>query len=369
VEGDKYLLLEDPITGDILMPLIYMKAILEANYSRKLASLKHRAVNLPPENSLAQHQGLLYWQWAFESSHAIKLLIRREIGESTPQGHLRLVLLPIVYNALAGKPNFHVHPLFLALHRAIMNSNYWPLVHHLEPAALNHINEISGARMGDKLFEGPRVLETTAMKYMFMFKSQREVDANKRTRTTATPVQDITSPPMDPLAGNSQGTSQQGDETSGLDDANNDLIDRLVSQRPVAVPAAKPELEEVSVPLSTDQLKYILDNRFNEIMKEMTTLKTSILSIMCYIIGATSQEMESGCVPQFNPPKGDRHTIDSSGEQKKAHRGHSTRYSPYPVSSNSPLHPNLPINLYDRGQGPGMPSGRLPYLEYQKWEV
>lgn len=27
------------------MPLIYMKALLEANYSRKLASLKHRVVN------------------------------------------------------------------------------------------------------------------------------------------------------------------------------------------------------------------------------------------------------------------------------------------------------------------------------------
>lgn len=42
--SDRYLLLEDPETGDVLMPLIYMKALLEANYSRKLASLKHRVV-------------------------------------------------------------------------------------------------------------------------------------------------------------------------------------------------------------------------------------------------------------------------------------------------------------------------------------
>lgn len=41
----RYLFLEDPETGDVLMPLIYMKALLEANYSRKLASLKHRVVN------------------------------------------------------------------------------------------------------------------------------------------------------------------------------------------------------------------------------------------------------------------------------------------------------------------------------------
>ena len=40
----RYLLLEDPDTGDVLMPLIYMKAVLEANYSRKLASLKNRLV-------------------------------------------------------------------------------------------------------------------------------------------------------------------------------------------------------------------------------------------------------------------------------------------------------------------------------------
>jgi hypothetical protein len=40
----RFLLLEDPETGDVLMPLIYMKPILEANYSRKLAALKHRQV-------------------------------------------------------------------------------------------------------------------------------------------------------------------------------------------------------------------------------------------------------------------------------------------------------------------------------------
>ena len=43
-----YLLLEDGETGDVLLPLVYMKAVFEANYSRKLASLKHRLVPAPP---------------------------------------------------------------------------------------------------------------------------------------------------------------------------------------------------------------------------------------------------------------------------------------------------------------------------------
>lgn len=40
----RFLLLEDPDTGDVLLPLIYLKPILGANYSRKLAALKHRQV-------------------------------------------------------------------------------------------------------------------------------------------------------------------------------------------------------------------------------------------------------------------------------------------------------------------------------------
>ena len=42
--SSRYLLLEDPETGDVLMPLIYLKAIFQANYSRKLAAMKHRQV-------------------------------------------------------------------------------------------------------------------------------------------------------------------------------------------------------------------------------------------------------------------------------------------------------------------------------------
>jgi hypothetical protein len=81
-------LLEDAETGDILMPLIYMKAVFEANYSRKLSSLKNRLVILPSDQEMseARPNTYLYWQWAFESPQNVKLLVRQELGEeNTPQ--------------------------------------------------------------------------------------------------------------------------------------------------------------------------------------------------------------------------------------------------------------------------------------------
>jgi hypothetical protein len=82
----RYLLLEDTETQDILLPLIYMKSILETNYSRKLASLKHRLVLVPKDTELSSQGNPLYWQWAFESPHNVKLIVRKELGdENTPQ--------------------------------------------------------------------------------------------------------------------------------------------------------------------------------------------------------------------------------------------------------------------------------------------
>lgn len=72
----------------MLVPLIYMKAVFEANYSRKLSSLKNRLVVLPPdiELSVPRPAGYLYWQWAFEAPQNVKLLVRQELGEeNTPQ--------------------------------------------------------------------------------------------------------------------------------------------------------------------------------------------------------------------------------------------------------------------------------------------
>ena len=90
------LLLEDSETGDILMPLFYMRAIFEANYSRKLASLKHRRVTAPRGSDLAAAQPAgcaPYWQWAFESPQHVKAIVRQELGEKlmpqarTPGSH------------------------------------------------------------------------------------------------------------------------------------------------------------------------------------------------------------------------------------------------------------------------------------------
>ena len=53
----RYLLLEDADTGDVLMPLTYLRAFFDANYSRKLSSLKHRIVSADSRWEQRQHQG------------------------------------------------------------------------------------------------------------------------------------------------------------------------------------------------------------------------------------------------------------------------------------------------------------------------
>ena len=63
------------------------QAVFEANYSRKLSSLKHRVVPIPADCPLSEmHGGLMYWKWAFESPANVKIVVRRELGdENTPQ--------------------------------------------------------------------------------------------------------------------------------------------------------------------------------------------------------------------------------------------------------------------------------------------
>ena len=46
------------------------------------------------------------------------------------QGHLRLILLPIVYNAMAAKENLRTLPLFVALQKAMRASTYDKLLRH-----------------------------------------------------------------------------------------------------------------------------------------------------------------------------------------------------------------------------------------------
>ena len=58
------------------------------------------------------------------------------MGVHCVQGHLRLILLPIVYNAMAQRENLRSLPLFRALQRAMRASSYDPLLRHppAEPA-------------------------------------------------------------------------------------------------------------------------------------------------------------------------------------------------------------------------------------------
>ena len=45
------------------------------------------------------------------------------------QGHIRIVLLPIVYNIMVSKESYWKTPFFKALEKAMLNSDYAPLLH------------------------------------------------------------------------------------------------------------------------------------------------------------------------------------------------------------------------------------------------
>lgn len=181
---DRFLLLEDVETGDVHMPLIYMKAVFEANYSRKLSSLKNRLVVLPDESETdgegeggedKASQGFLYWKWAFESPHEVKVLVRKMLGEeNTPSGHLRLVLLPIVYNAMSQKSELRTSVLFKRLHGAMKRSAYYPMLKHPPPEEMQAI-EADGVLKGP-LFHGPLNTRASRDKYM---NSYREAAGNE----------------------------------------------------------------------------------------------------------------------------------------------------------------------------------------------
>lgn len=84
----RYLLLQDLDTGDVLMPLLYLKKLFVSNYSRKLSNPKHRLVHLPEDHPLLderEQDNPLHWVWAFESTSEVKAIVRQELGESAPQ--------------------------------------------------------------------------------------------------------------------------------------------------------------------------------------------------------------------------------------------------------------------------------------------
>lgn len=297
---DRYLLVEDTETGDVLIPLIYMKTILEANYSRKLAALKNREVQVPPEASLREKQGLLFWHWAFECPQAIKKVVRDYLGETKPQGHLRLVLLPIVYNAMASREELQTHPLFKPLHDAMQASSYWPLV--IKPSLVNISEDVVDG--GGKLFDGPKEVEKTAQKYMFMFESIEDVEYTKRLRTTN-------------VAGdsrfNSAGTCNEFENvdtirtTNPLQDkdggnfngvnAAKDLFQMLMSQQDG--PQVKyPESDHIDMHI--DRLRNTMETRFQELMNEVSSVKAGVMAIMQCL--ATSMSGSTEHRHQIQPP-------------------------------------------------------------------
>lgn len=148
-----------------------MKSVFEANYSRKLSSLKNRLVVVPTSDDDSDVDeptsmgGFFYWQWAFESPHEVKVLVRKILGaENTPSGHLRLVLLPIVYNALSQKAELRRTSLFKTLHMAVKRSKYYSLLKHPSPEEDAEIEAELGPM--EQLFAGPHNLKLTQEKYM-----------------------------------------------------------------------------------------------------------------------------------------------------------------------------------------------------------
>lgn len=115
-----------------------------------------------------------------------------------PQGHLRLVLLPIVYNAMAQKETLRALPLFAALQRAMRASSYDRLLRHPAADPKAACAEGGSATAAPPLFAGPCSLDACAAKYMHTFKEAEETDVSaKRSRIvhSASLVSLLSNPP------------------------------------------------------------------------------------------------------------------------------------------------------------------------------
>ncbi|CAI5506680.1 unnamed protein product [Closterium sp. Naga37s-1] len=155
-----------PLTSPLSPSHSLQEKMFEANYSRKLSSLKHRLVTISPDLAAsaaaasalpsppALLQGFLYWRWAFESPHEVKVLVRKMLGEeNTPQGHLRLILVPIVYNAMALKENLRKTPFFAKLEAALRVSSYWQLLKPQTGTVAKYCVSYSAAEEAEKRYD------------------------------------------------------------------------------------------------------------------------------------------------------------------------------------------------------------------------
>lgn len=192
----KYLLLEDVETGDVLIPLLELKNILNrTNNSRPIANLNNRMVERPVDANFGNYSSnqTLYWSLAFESPRNVKAVVKKELGDnSSTRGHIRIVLLPIIYNIMVSRECYWKTPFFGALEKAMLNSNYAPLLHRKkakgDPFNLQSMlpgpdNRMNAAWMqGSGLFSGPKRLAASAAKYMSTFTE----GSTKRLRTETT---------------------------------------------------------------------------------------------------------------------------------------------------------------------------------------
>lgn len=100
----KYLLLEDVETGDVLIPLLELKNILNrTNNSRPIANLNNRMVERPVDANFGNYSSnqTLYWSLAFESPRNVKAVVKKELGDNSSTRASSSSALPCVLSHAA----------------------------------------------------------------------------------------------------------------------------------------------------------------------------------------------------------------------------------------------------------------------------
>jgi hypothetical protein len=196
---EPFLLLIEKKTGNVFTLLVYLKSLLDSNYSRKVSHLMNREVNIPTAVAIPEEkQKLIHWKWAEESSSELKDYLKKHVFEEkrveSPTGHLMLVVLPVAYVALVRYEDAQCKPLTLAFHRAMRHSTYWPWLPGMDKKEelVRRLDELSGFdanNVDQKLFHGPVDFIETATKFMFAFPSEAEKDKYKKGRNQNCPFE------------------------------------------------------------------------------------------------------------------------------------------------------------------------------------
>lgn len=198
-EKEPFLLLIDKDTGNVFTLLVYLKLLLDSNYSRKTSQFKNREVKIPEGVAIpAEKKKLVHWKWAEESSSELKDRLKKHVfterNVESPTGHLMLVVLPVAYIALIHYEEAQSKPLTLAFHRAIRHSTYWQWLPGMENRVelvrtLDHLSGFDAKNDDQKLFDGPKDFIETAKQFMFAFPSEAEKDKYKKGRNQNCPFE------------------------------------------------------------------------------------------------------------------------------------------------------------------------------------